>query len=253
MPPATTAGVYMLANEHADAIQRFAADPAVAAMLGIAQPPAPTAGTETVARLSAERLAGTSYWNAVVDQRAVKGFSALIGPYTSEPTLLVWIDPSSRRRGYGELAIRLALDFAFRNLQLPLIHAAIDATDAGQTAALTKVGFARADQASRGTADQRTLLHLTRTDWIAHRDRPAVARFHPALRTILDAELAAGNEIAETGGGWPDPDSVFIRLRDPFRTNPTPLPPGVVYTEPNGPHWWKADYSSQSPRHILAC
>jgi len=253
MPSANTAGVYMLANEHADAIQRFAADPALANMLGIAHPPAPTAGAETVARVSAERLVGTSYWNTVVDQRAVKGFSALIGPYTSEPTLLVWIDPSSRRRGYGELAIRLGLDFAFRNLQLPLVHATVDPTDAAQAGALAKFGFARADEVTTGAADGRTLLRLTRSDWIAHRDRPAVARFHPALRTILDAELAAGNEIAETGGGWPDPDSVFIRLRDPFRTKPMPLPTGVAYTEPNDPHWWKADYSSQSPRHILAC
>jgi hypothetical protein len=65
--------------------------------------------------------------------------------------------------------------------------------------------------------------------------------------------LAAGNEVIESGGGWPDADSVFVRLRDPFRTTPSPLPDGVVYTEPNDPHWWKADYSSRSPRHILAC
>ena len=76
-----------------------------------------------------------------------------------------------------------------------------------------------------------------------------MALLHPALRAILDAELAAGNEVAETGGGWPDPDSVFVRLRDPFRTKPSPLPPNVVYTEPNDPHWWKADYGTvSSPR-----
>jgi len=65
--------------------------------------------------------------------------------------------------------------------------------------------------------------------------------------------VSTGNEVAETGGGWPDADSVFVRLRDPFRTKPLPLPAGIVYTEPNDPHWWKADYTSSAPRHTLAC
>jgi hypothetical protein len=63
---------------------------------------------------------------------------------------------------------------------------------------------------------------------------------------------AAGNSVGETGAGWPDTDSIFVRLREPFRTKPS-LPDGVSYTEPNDPHWWKADYSSKSPRHVLAC
>ena len=146
----------------------------------------------------------------------------------------------------------MILDFAFRNLQTPRVHAFAPLGDAAAERTLATFGFgpAPAEAASRPDAVH---VALARADWIAHRDRPALARLHPALRAILDAELAAGNEVAETGGGWPDDDSIFVRLRDPFRTTSSPLPAGVTYTEPNDPHWWRADYSSQSPRHILAC
>ena len=258
MPTATTAGVYMLASEHAEAIQRFASDPALARLLRIERPDVPTVGADTVARLSAERLAGDAYWNVIVDQREVRGVSGLVGPYTPEPLLVIWIDPESRRRGYGELAARLGLEFAFRNLQLAHVCTAADPADAAHQELLSKVGFAKGGPTQPTPGDPappigRVIRCLTREDWLAHRDLPALARLHPALREILDAELAAGNEVVETGGGWPDPDSVFVRLRDPFRTKPSPLPSGVIYTEPNDPHWWKADYSSVSPRHILAC
>jgi hypothetical protein len=241
----TTAGVYMLDSEHADAILRFAADTSLATMVGIEGEPTATAGEELIARTTAARLAGESYWNAVVDRGETKGLSALIGPYTAEPRLVVWIDPACRRCGYGELALRLGLEFAFRNIQLAHVHVTADVADPAQQALLRKFGFAPSQHAGE--------YDLTRDDWKAHRDRPALAKLHPALRAILEAELAAGNEVAETGGGWPDPDSVFVRLRHPFRTTPSPVPAGVVYTEPNDPHWWKADYSSVSPRHILAC
>jgi len=251
MASTTTAGVYMLGAEHGDAIRRFAADSDFAKLANMAHPPAESAGGEFVQRATAQRLAGEAYWNAIVDRGDAKGTSALIGPYTNTPTLLVWIEPGSRRRGYGTLAVRLALDFAFRNLQLAHVVASADRDDAAHVHTLAKFGFVPGDAApDHGLTEYR----LTRDDWIAHRDRPALAKLHPALRAILDAELAAGNQVAETGGGWPDPDSIFVRLRDPFRTKPSPLPTGVVYTEPNDPHWWKADYGTvSSPRHILAC
>ena len=250
MTNTTTAGVYMLAAEHATAVQRFAADPVLAALVGIDGPPSETAGADVVERMAAARLAGEAYWSVVVDRGDAKGMSAVIRPYTSHPTLVVWIDPVARHQGYGALAARLGLEFAFRNLRLAHVDTHADSEDPAQRGLLVKFGFAAAGAGSTGGS---ALFRLTRDEWRAHRDRPAVARLHPALRTILEAELAAGNEVVETGGGWPDTDSVFVRLRDPFRTKPSPLPAGVVYTEPNDPHWWKADYSSTSPRHILAC
>lgn len=249
MPDTTTAGVFMLAAEHADALQRLTSDPVLARMLGVAHPPPPGAAADAIERFAADRGAGAAFWNAIVDRKELKGVSAIRGPYADDPILEIWIDPSARRHGFGELAARLGLDFAFRNLERAHVVASADPHDLAQTRLLEKFGFARDDTAPSGGSVR---FHLTRERWLAHRDRPALARLHPALRAILDAELAAGNEVAETGGGWPDADSVFVRLRDPFRTRPDPLPAGVVYTEPNDPHWWRADYSSVSPRHILA-
>ena len=254
VPATSTAGVYMPAAEHADAFQRFALEPSFAALIGVAHPPAEGAGAGIVERTAADRVAGTAFWSVVVDRGTAKGVAAVIAPYGAEPHLQVWIEPPARRQGYGGLALRMTLEFAFRNLQLERVHVAAPASDIAVPAMLGKFGFARSnDPIAAGSPDVPLKWTLTRVDWIAHRDRPALAALHPDLRAILDAELAAGNEVAETGGGWPDPDSVFVRLRDPFRTAPSPLPDGIVYSEPNDPHWWKADYSSRSPRHVLAC
>jgi len=250
MPTITSAGVYLLAAEHADAVQRFAADPVFARMAGIAQPTAAQAGADMIARTAEERVGGTAYWSAIMDRGDVKGVEVLRRPYADDAEVCVWIDPASRRNGYGELAVRTVLEFAFRNLQRSSVTAVIPAGDVAAERALAKFGFTPAPAMPNG----RGRVELGRADWIAHRDRPAITALRADLRAILDAELAAGNEVAESGGGWPDRDSIFIRLRDPFRTNPSPLPADLVYTEPNDPHWWKADYSSRTPpRHILAC
>jgi GNAT superfamily N-acetyltransferase len=209
-----------------------------------------------IARTTADRNNGAAYWNAVVDRGDVKGLASLLDPYTDNAEMRAWIDPAFRRRGYGALAVRMVLEFAFRNLQLRRVTAVIPTGDDAATRTLAKFGFVPADDSPVSTTltpNEPMRYAVTRSEWIAHRDRPAIAALHPDLRAILDAELAAGNEVVESGGGWPDDDSVFIRLRDPFRTTPFPLPDGVVYTEPKDPHWWKADYSSRSPRHILAC
>lgn len=147
------------------------------------------------------------------------------------------------RKGYATFGVTKLLEFGFNHLRLESITS--HAVDAASKRVLEKNGFQFADTATHAVISKKEMMEV--------RDRPAIAKFHPALRKILEAELAAGNEVAETGGGWPDPDSIFIRLKKPFLTPHQPPPPGVIYTEPNDPHWWKADYSSLSPRHILAC
>ena len=253
VPATSTAGVYVLAAEHAEAIQRFAADETFAALVGVACPPPPDAGRRMIERTEAERVAGTSFWSIVIDRREAKGVAALIDPYGAEPRLEAWIDPAVRGHGYGTLAVRLTLDLAFRNLQLARVHVRAPGADLATDRTLQTFGFTMVDESSGGGPNVPARWVLTRDAWIAHRDGPVLAALHPDLRVILDAELAAGNEVVETGGGWPDADSLFVRLRDSFRTTPSPLPDGVVYTEPNDPHWWKADYTSRSPRHTLAC
>ena len=244
----TTAGIYMLASEHADAVQRFAADPSLAATFGVSYPPSGTAGRDMVEQANADRLAGKGYWSVIVDRGDAKGLCALLNPYGDHPELRTWVDPNARGPGYGALAVKMTLEFAFRNLQLPRVWTPVPADDAASRT-LSKFGFGPADL----SPNARFFWSVTQPEYVETRDRPALAALHPDLRSILDAEIAAGNSVVETGGGWPDADSVFVRLREPFRTKPTPLPDGVTYTEPNDPHWWKADYSSRSPRHILAC
>jgi hypothetical protein len=73
------------------------------------------------------------------------------------------------------------------------------------------------------------------------------------LKPILEAELAAGNEIRECSRGWPEKESVIIGFRKPFRPPTGPLPPNVEYREINDTHWWKAEYAAKKPVHLLTC
>jgi RimJ/RimL family protein N-acetyltransferase len=249
MTATTTAGVYLLDREHANAVERLATDPSFAALLDIAHPPISGVGAQVVERLTRHRTEGKAYWSAVVDRGDVKGVTAVLDPYDTQPRILVWIAPAARRHGYGSFALSLTLELAFKNFQRERVQAIAPSGDPAVEKTVAQVGFV----ASASAMPNAARWELSRVDWIAARDKPALAKLHADLRTILDAELAAGNQIVETGGGWPDPDSVFVRLRDPFRTTPASLPPGIVYTEPNDPHWWKADYTSSAPRHTLAC
>jgi len=159
MAVSTTAGVFLLASEHTDSIERFLSHPAFARMVGFDGAPSPNVAAEFVARATAARLAGDAYWNAVVDRGDTKGVSALVGPYSSEPTLVVWIDPEFRRLGYGELVVRLGLEFAFRNLQLAHVHVTADRTDPGHQALLRRFGFSESERLGE--------YDLTRDIWLA--------------------------------------------------------------------------------------
>jgi hypothetical protein len=250
MTTTPTAGVYMLAREHAGALEKMLSDPTLAELLGTSDAGAGS-GVDAVDRAIALRAAGAAHWSVVLDRNDLKGVAGVLEPYGPEARIIVWIDPTARRRGYGTLAVRLTLDLMFRNFQRERVHAIASPRDVAAEKTLVPFGFVPED--THATTPNADRWVLTRPDWVAARDRPALAKLHPQLRAILEAELAAGNEVAETGGGWPDADSVFVRLRDPFRTKPLPLPAGIVYTEPNDPHWWKADYTSSAPRHTLAC
>ena len=134
------------------------------------------------------------------------------------------------------------LDVAFQNLQRDRVRADASPDDVASQRLLARLGFASTGE----TAE------LTRQLWQEARNRPALGALHPSLSAILATELAAGNEVAELHTGWPDADSVFVRLRQPFAHRPSNLPAGVQYKELNDPHWWKAEYTSENPRHILA-
>jgi hypothetical protein len=84
-------------------------------------------------------------------------------------------------------------------------------------------------------------------------EHDALAALCPELRAILDAELAAGNTIAEVSRGSGKPEAVYVAQQRPFQTRQLPLLPGVVYREVNDPHWWKAEYEHTATGDLLVC
>ena len=247
-----SAGVYLLAPEHAEGIQRLASHPAIGAATHVTNLYPEKGAQEFIARKRAEQAEGKGYGFAIVDRGEAVGVCGVSGiGGNATPELGVWVGVPYWGKGYATFAVKMVLEFAFQNLGLVSVRAMVPASNAAARRVLEKNGF---EILARDDANAPVVVHeITRGRWLEQRNGPALAALHPALRAILEAELAAGNEIAETGGGWPDPDSVFVRLRHEFRTRHEPLPAGLTYTEPNDPHWWKADYSSQSPRHVLAC
>jgi len=160
-----------------------------------------------------------------------------------------WIAPRFRRRGFGTHALRTLLQTAFENRNATRLRASIAEANAGAIRLLEHADFRAVESPEPGSR----AFELTREEWRGARESRALASLHPLLAAILRKEIELGNEIREIGGGWPDPDSVFVRVAHPFRTPTDPPPPGVTYTTPNDPHWWLADFSTTNPRHILAC
>jgi len=229
-----TAGVYMLMPRHAASLGGFAGDPALGPLLAD--------GVDAfVAAAAAERETGTCLSFAIEDRGRLVGLCRLGGIGGGAARAIgLWVAPGARGRGYATLAAGMLLDLAFRNLSLAEVR--VRAADTATARVLARCGFAK--QASGEHA-------ITKVRWRDALDAPALGRLHPALKAILDAERAAGNEIAETSLGWPDAGSVFVRLRHPFRVAHA-VPEGIRFAEPDDPHWWKAEYASESPRHIVA-
>jgi hypothetical protein len=170
-----------------------------------------------------------------------------------------WVGRPFWGKGYASFGVKMVLQFAFQNLRLEWVGSRALESNAASRRVLEKNGFRllrlepHNDPMLKRPDELLAHYEITRTQWQDFLNSPVLAALHPALKAILQAEILAGNEIAETGGGWPDADSVFVRLRQTFRTRPSPLPDGAEYNELNNPHWWKAEFSTRSPRHILAC
>jgi hypothetical protein len=80
-----------------------------------------------------------------------------------------------------------------------------------------------------------------------------IAGIDPALRPILEKEMARGNVVFETWRGWPKPETVCVAFTRPFAEPSLPLPRHVVFREVNDPHYWKAEYWHEPSHHMLVC
>jgi hypothetical protein len=250
----------LLSPAHAEAIQRLATEPEIAAMMGLPERVHATSVGNYIAQHLERRAEGREYVYVLSDRKEVLGLCGLHGVGQANPAELdVCVGRPYLGKGNATFAVNRVLEFAFQNLQLERVRSRASVTSAACQHVLEKLGFQALHAEPRGDAalglsDRREAFYeITRQQWQEARNRPALAALHPSLKPILEAELAAGNEVAELSTGWPDPDSVFVRMRKPFRTHPTPLPEDVAYNEPNDDHWWKADYGTRAPRHVLAC
>ncbi len=254
-----TRGVFLISPQDADAIQALIGDPAIAATTRIPHPYPENGARDFIAAQEKERLDGSAYVFTIKDGKQLVGACGLHGIEADHARELgFWIGKPYWGKGYATFGVKMVLHFAFKNLKLERVGSGALESNAASRRVLEKNGFRlvsigpHQDRGLKRPDEHVAIYEVTRAQWQGAINTDALGSLNPALRSILEAELAAGNEIAETGGGWPEKGSVFIRLKHPFRTPHSPPPPGVIYTEPNDPHWWKADLSAGKPPHILA-
>ncbi len=137
-----SAGVYLLAPEHAVAIQRLAADPAIAETTRIPHPYPPDGARQFIGKSRAEREAGTAFVFAVVDNADLVGVVGLHGvELRTARELGFWIGRPYWGKGFGTLAANLVLQFAFHSLRLDEVRSAALENNAAARRVLVKVGF----------------------------------------------------------------------------------------------------------------
>jgi len=73
----------------------------------------------------------------------------------------------------------------------------------------------------------------------------------PELQSILDAELARGNEIDEVSC-WPPKCSLLVILKRPFGKSYLPLS-HVEFASINDTHYWKEEYRFKGGIQTIAC
>ena len=250
--------VAMLSHADAAAFLSLTVDPEFTAQLGLAFPATAKATADLIAVKLGERTAGTGHCSVIRAGTLAVGFCELRELYSDHgATLRFAIAAEHRKHGYATFGVEMTAALAFRNFGLARLSCTVDSTNAAAIRVLEKNGFERKPTPQPLETDassmQRVAFQLSRDQWLDHANGPRIARLHPVLRTLLDAELAASNEIVETGQGWPEPESVLIKLKHRFRVRRDSLPEGVTYTEPRSPHWWFADYSAGQPPHLITC
>src|SRR5829696_8837983 len=137
-----TAGVYLLSPAHADAVQRLASDPAIAATTRMPHPYPENGARDFIERQLAERAQGSAYTFAIMDRGEVVGVCGLEGIADGEARELgYWVGRPFWGRGYATLAVKLVLEFAFQNLRLGRVYASVLETNAASRRVLEKNGF----------------------------------------------------------------------------------------------------------------
>lgn len=80
-------------------------------------------------------------------------------------------------------------------------------------------------------------------------DHARIGQLCPELRTILDAELAAGNKVATTLVAW----GMIVMLEQRFLVPHQIEGTRVSFLDVNDPHYWKSQYSVKELDQHVAC
>lgn len=243
--------------EHVEAIQQWIADPSIASTTRVPNPYPADGARDFVTRCMAERIEGKTHVLAILVGSEFVGLCGLHDATGAQGAEIgYWIGKPFRQRGLATFGVRMALELGFKNLRLERVHADALETNLPSRRVLEANGFRLRGHRNHTEPhwDRTARLaeyELTAGAWLEHMRKPILDRLHPALRGILEVELAAGNRIREVTTGNPDPDSVTVRLEEPFHHRKTMLPDGVRYTEVNDPHWWVGEFATANPRHLL--
>jgi RimJ/RimL family protein N-acetyltransferase len=137
-----TAGINLLSLEHAEAIQRLAADPAIAATTRMPHPYPENGARNFITRQLQEREQGLSYVFVIQDHDQIVGACGLDGIENREARELgFWVGKPFWGRGYATFGVKMVLEFAFRELRLERIPAYALESNAASRRVLEKSGF----------------------------------------------------------------------------------------------------------------
>lgn len=139
---ASTVTIRLLESQDAEAIQRLASDARIAATTRIPHPYPEHGARDFVAAQIAAREKGTAWTFAIIDGGDLVGACGIEGLGRDEPPELgYWVGTPYWGRGYATGAVKLVLEFAFRDLRLDRVRAHALEYNTASRRVLEKCGF----------------------------------------------------------------------------------------------------------------
>ena len=171
-----TPGTSLLSLEHADAIQRLAADPRIAATTSIPHPYPEHGARDYIALQLEERAAGRAWAFAIMDGGALVGVCGVHGIAPgATPEVGYWVGVPYWGQGYASFGLRQLLEFVFIHLGLERVGARVLEANPASARVLEKNGMRfvclqpNEDAALHPPGVPVAWYALTREEWLARR------------------------------------------------------------------------------------
>ncbi len=173
-------GTYLIVPEHADAIQRLAADARIAATTSIPHPYPEHGARDFIAQQLEDRAAGRAWAFAIVDEGELVGVCGVHGIAPgATPEVGYWVGVPYWGRGYATFGLGRLLEFVFTHLGLERVGARVLEANPASARVLEKRGMRfvclqpNEDAALHPPGVPVAWYALTREEWLAR---------HPANR-----------------------------------------------------------------------